>query len=127
MLVDILAAAPENQNLLQWHREATAARTENRFVSLLCKIPQGAKGNERVEVLKKLNALPKEEFEQFLNLLEHDVIQQGIARITGSIVEKVKRIHIGDKIADIDRKANRAAENLRDFSVRLRARHERRR
>lgn len=66
-------------NLVRRHRESIRHFRENRFVTLLCKIPkEGDQG--RKATLKYLNGLGDEEFEQMLNLLENDVVWQWMHR-----------------------------------------------
>lgn len=107
-------------NLWRRHREAMASDTENRFVELLSKVISGpvpekkegggeqAKGKGRggkapaapgvkpdvraKAVFEWLNSLEDAEFEQALELLNHDIIAQAIRRI---------RLKVGDKIEQV--------------------------
>ena len=74
----------DKKNLIRRHKEAIANFTENRFVDLLCKIPESTLSPDecgRQGMLKYLNDLSDEEFDQMLYLLEHDVLLQWFERI----------------------------------------------
>lgn len=88
LLVDILSIPGENETLRRRQREALANHTENRFVNLLCKIPK----NERREALKKLNKVNDEEFEEYLSLLENDILTQFFQRIEKFLGENAEEI-----------------------------------
>jgi hypothetical protein len=65
----------DTENLLRRHRESIHHCTENRFVSLLCKVCETPDEGRR-PALKYLNDLDEEEFDQMLCLLDHDVFIQ---------------------------------------------------
>ena len=76
--------------------EADKSHTENRFTTLLCKITK----EKRKDTLVWLNRLGDDEFDQMLNLLEHDPIQQFLARMTDKIKEVVPKIkEVADEAA----------------------------
>lgn len=107
LMQDILAAAPDNENLLRRHKETLKNKTENRFVTLLTKIPRYEeeeigkdpktkkpiikKRNVRVEILKKMNSLEDEKFSQYLDMLENDMVKQFLQRIWLKANEQWKR------------------------------------
>jgi len=102
LMADILSIAPDNQNLLRRHKEAIGEYRENRFVTLLAKIPRfefemeeselEEKGQKkkvkkeikkevRREVLRNLDTLSDQDFKQYLELLEHDLVRQVLKRL----------------------------------------------
>lgn len=82
LLGDLMSMhAADTDNLWRWHREATAELRENRFVSLLCKIPKEI----RKDVLEALNHMDDNEFQQALNLLEHDIVVQAAKRTAAAV------------------------------------------
>lgn len=120
LMADILSIAPGNDKLLERHKKASAKYMENRFVTLLIKIPRieieevevegkGGKKEKKIvkkevrkEMLKKLNALPDFEFEQYLEMLEHDLVKQALKRLVVSV-------------APIITPTKESAEKARDF------------
>lgn len=77
LLADLVTIQPPLENLRRRHREALATHRENRWVSLLIKVPHDV----RSVVLPALDAMWDEEFEQALELLEHDALMQFCQRI----------------------------------------------
>ncbi len=89
-LLEALRLMPKEDtaNLIARHKKAIQENRENRFVSLLCKIPRD-KTEGRRATLKYLNDLEDEQFWQMLTLLEHDVVPQAFARLLKSTDERL--------------------------------------
>jgi hypothetical protein len=95
----------DTANLFRRHREAAITGRENRFVSLLLKIPphgplsgeetdcgygiRGCQGCRR-EALRDLNHYSDEKFWHVLVLLEHDVVGQHADRVWRNVRETVR-------------------------------------
>ncbi len=119
----------EARNLMRHYHDATTNLTENRFVALLCKIPQA----NRRDTLAWLNTLEDQEFDQALALLDHDVVMQWIERMR----EQGRRIANKDlqalKMAcgfawkNLDAAADSATQNLTSITARLKQRQTQRR
>jgi len=110
----------EKHNLIRRHHEAILKFTENRFVTLLCKIePDPNEG--RQPMLKWLNGLSDAEFDQMLSMLEHDVLLQwfqrarvNIARLTKADFEKLK-VAFCDGAEQIDEIAEKLTPKIKEF------------
>lgn len=118
LLADLISMpAADTNNLWRWHREATAELKENRFVSLLCKIPREV----RKDILEALNRMSDDEFRQALNLLEHDVVVQAAKRTAAEISGKIEEV--ATRVAPhIDALNQRLAERIRVLEERKRIR-----
>jgi hypothetical protein len=89
LLANIMGLEDEDvqEVLKERHRKSMVAHTENRFVTLLTKIPK----DQRKEILTAMGHMEEEEFEQMLYLLEHDPIPQAFARLRQATSKAVRR------------------------------------
>lgn len=78
-------------NLWRRHKEALAANRENRFVTLLLKLPR-IKVAGRKNALKWMNDLSDDQFNQALEMLENDVVAQATARSLDFLKKKIEEI-----------------------------------
>lgn len=111
LLTDLAALPQEDtRNLWRRHREASAAKRENRFVTLLTKIPR----EKRAEIFVILDRASDEEFEQALNLLEHDVIPQFLGRVWQRAGKTLRPL-----VAEVDRAAGELVPKIKQFNQQL--------
>lgn len=103
ILVDLYALPlAQTENLRRRHREA--GLRENRFVTLLGKIPKG----DRATLLPLFDRLPDPDFEQVLDWLEHNPLQQTLERVWAKVRPFVQLA--------IDPRAEAAVVPIRDFT-----------
>ena len=100
----------DTRNIRRRRREAKAQYRENRFVTLLAKIPR----EDRAEMFVLLDRMTDEEFWEELDALEHDVIPQWIARVRQRVVKRLRPI-----VAEIEKAARGALPAIEGFNAAL--------
>lgn len=102
----------ETQNLRRRRREAKAQHRENRFVTLLTKIPR----ENRAEMFVLFDRMTEEEFWEELNALEHDVIPQLLDRVWQRVGKTLRPL-----VVEVDRVAGELTPEIVQFNNQLEA------
>lgn len=102
----------ETQNLRRRRREAKTQHRENRFTTLLVKIPR----EHRAEMFILLDRMTDEEFWEELDALEHDVIPQFLGRVWQRVGKTLRPL-----VAEVDRAAGELVPGVEQFNDQLEA------
>lgn len=102
----------ETQNLRRRRRQAKTQHRENRFTTLLVKIPR----EHRAEMFVLLDRMTDEEFWEELDALEHDVIPQFLGRVWQRAGKTLRPL-----VAEVDRAAGKLTPAIKDFNGRTEA------
>lgn len=139
LLFSLLTQEPEDFEKFRKHyREAIEGRiegwSENAFVAALGqalpKKPDGTIDFERAKaVIKQLVNMKEEEFHQILELLKHDPISQHVRKYLKEGRNSAEAIIIAsaEQWGALNRKADEAADALKNISTNIRARYTERR
>jgi hypothetical protein len=106
----VLLDAKDKNNLLAWYQQAIDSYSDDRFTTLLGKLPPDKDGS-RAYLLKELNQMTNEEFQQMLYMLEHDNLLSMYRRfkLNGGRV-------IAEELSTVRKQMHKAGEGLVTFA-----------